>query len=115
MENATRYSNGEPVIIRARPVGDRAIVRVIDRGPGIPRGEWERIFEPFYQSPPPGDAHAGSGLGLAIAKGFVEANGGRIWLESTPGQGSAFVVELPLSPKQDDRRSGSRPADPGGR
>ena len=95
MENATRYSNGEPVMIRALPVGDRAIIRVIDRGPGIPRAEWERIFEPFYQSSPAGDTHAGSGLGLAIAKGFVEANGGRIWVESTPGQGSAFVVELP--------------------
>ena len=97
MENATRYSNGEPVMIRALPVGDQAIIRVIDRGPGIPRAERERIFEPFYQSPPPRDTHAGSGLGLAIAKGFVEANGGRIWLESTPGQGSAFVVELPMT------------------
>jgi len=97
MENATRYSNGETVMIRALPVADRAIIRVIDRGPGIPRAEWERIFEPFYQSPAAGDTHAGSGLGLAIAKGFVEANGGRIWVESTPGQGSAFVVELPTT------------------
>jgi two-component system, OmpR family, sensor histidine kinase KdpD len=97
MENATRYSNGEPVMIRAFPVGDRAVIRVIDRGPGIARAEWERIFEPFYQSPPAADMHAGSGLGLAIARGFVEANGGRIWVESTPGQGSAFVVELPTS------------------
>jgi two-component system, OmpR family, sensor histidine kinase KdpD len=84
-------------MIRALPVGDRAIIRVIDRGPGIPRAEWERIFEPFYQSPTAMEPHAGSGLGLAIAKGFVEANGGRIWVQSTPGQGSAFVVELPVS------------------
>jgi two-component system, OmpR family, sensor histidine kinase KdpD len=95
LENATRYSNGEPVMIRARPVGDRAIIRVIDRGPGIPVAERERIFEPFYRSPAAGGVHAGSGLGLAIAKGFVEANGGRIWVESGPGQGSTFVVELP--------------------
>ena len=102
MENATRYSDGEPVIIRARPVGDRAIFHVIDRGPGIPAGDQERIFEPFYRSPArAGDPHPGSGLGLAIAKGFVEANGGRIWVESTPGQGSTFVVELPaVSPNQ---------------
>ncbi|MGZ4286629.1 MAG: sensor histidine kinase [Solirubrobacteraceae bacterium] len=96
LANATRYSNGEPVMIRALQVGDRAIIRVIDRGPGIPRAERERIFEPFYQAPPAAGTHAGSGLGLAIAKGFVEANGGRIWVESTPGLGSAFVVELPM-------------------
>ncbi len=98
MENATRYSNGEPVIIRARPVGGRAIVRVIDRGPGIPVVDQERIFEPFYRTDTgSGEPHPGSGLGLAIAKGFVEANGGRIWVESTPGQGSTFAVELPVA------------------
>jgi len=95
LENATRYSDGEPVTIRARPVGDRAIIRVIDRGPGVSEAERERIFEPFYRSAGQAvDAHAGSGLGLAIAKGFVETNGGRIWVESNPGQGSTFVVEL---------------------
>ena len=95
MENATRYSDGEPVIIRARPVGGRAIIRVIDRGPGIPAADQERIFEPFYRAETgAGDSHPGSGLGLSIAKGFVEANGGRIWVESTRA-GSNFVVELP--------------------
>jgi two-component system sensor histidine kinase KdpD len=93
IENATRYSNGEPVIVRARPVGDRAIVRVIDRGRGIPEADQDRIFEPFYRAD--AEKHSGSGLGLAIAKGFVEANGGRIWVESAVGQGSTFVVELP--------------------
>jgi two-component system sensor histidine kinase KdpD len=83
------------VNIRARPVGDRAIIRVIDRGPGIPEAECERIFEPFYRAARTEETHLGSGLGLAIAKGFVEANGGRIWVESTSGQGSAFVVDLP--------------------
>ena len=97
LENATRYSDREPVTIRARPAGDWAVVRVIDRGPGIPVAERERIFEPFYRSPAAGETHLGSGLGLAIAKGFVEANGGRIWVESTPGQGSMFVVELPAT------------------
>ena len=95
LENATRYCDGESVMIRALPVGDRAIIRVIDRGPGIPRAERERIFEPFYQSPAGAETPAGSGLGLAIAKGFVEANGGRIWVDSIPGYGSSFVIELP--------------------
>jgi two-component system, OmpR family, sensor histidine kinase KdpD len=95
LENAARYSGGEPVTIRARTIGGRTVIRVVDRGPGIPVADQERIFEPFYRSPSEADdGHAGSGLGLAIAKGFVETNGGRLSVESTPGQGSAFVVEL---------------------
>jgi len=70
------------------------LVRVVDRGPGIPEPERERIFEPFYRGRD--DAHTGSGLGLAVVRGFVEANGGRVWAESLPGQGATFVVELPL-------------------
>jgi two-component system sensor histidine kinase KdpD len=57
--------------------------------------EQERIFQPFYRAPD--QAHAGSGLGLAIAKGFIEINGGQIAVESAPGQGTSFVVELPLA------------------
>jgi two-component system, OmpR family, sensor histidine kinase KdpD len=97
LENAGRYAHGQPIIVRARSVGDRVIIRVIDRGPGIPAGERARIFEPFYRADTAGEGHAGSGLGLAIARGFVEANGGRIWVESTPGSGSTFAIELPAS------------------
>jgi two-component system, OmpR family, sensor histidine kinase KdpD len=93
-ENAARYCGGEPVTIRARPAHDRAIIRVIDHGPGVPEAERDRVFEPFYRSQEARKGHLGSGLGLAIARGFVEANGGRIWVESTPGQGSTFNVEL---------------------
>ena len=57
-------------------------------------GELERIFEPFYRSRERADA--GSGLGLAIARGFLEANGGRIRAESLPGQGTSFVIQLPV-------------------
>jgi signal transduction histidine kinase len=89
--------------VRARPVGDRAIIRVIDRGQGIPGPDQERIFEPFYRAESTaGDKHPGSGLGLAIAKGFVEANGGRIWVESSVGQGATFVVELPAAVAGED-------------
>ncbi|HEY2397906.1 MAG TPA: DUF4118 domain-containing protein [Solirubrobacteraceae bacterium] len=79
-----------------RPAGDRVIVRVVDRGPGIPPAQLERVFEPFYRAGRPGGDHRGSGLGLAIARGFTEANAGSLRVESLPGQGAAFVFELPL-------------------
>ncbi len=97
VENAVRYSQGKPVSIRARVVGNRVRVRIVDQGPGIRAGELERIFLPFYRSPGQSSSHQGSGLGLAIAKGFIEVNGGRISVESLPGQGTSFIVEFPLS------------------
>ncbi|MGD1051453.1 MAG: ATP-binding protein [Solirubrobacteraceae bacterium] len=96
IENAVRYSGGKPVSIRARVVGERVRVRIVDQGPGIRPGELERIFMPFYRSPGQPPTHQGSGLGLAIAKGFIEVNGGRISVESLPGQGTSFVVEFPV-------------------
>ena len=97
LENAARYGGDHPVAVRARVVGHRMLIRIVDRGPGIPGRELERIFEPFYRGAErDGDGHVGSGLGLAVARGFVEANGGRVWAESLPGQGATFVVELPL-------------------
>jgi two-component system sensor histidine kinase KdpD len=96
LENARRYSDGLPVLVRARCVGSRLIVRVVDRGPGIPAAEQERIFEPFYRGTQSARPWVGSGLGLAIVKGFVEANDGRISVESLPGQGTSFVIAFPL-------------------
>jgi two-component system sensor histidine kinase KdpD len=99
LENSARYRDGHPVSVRARAVGARIIVRIVDRGPGVPAAERERIFEPFYRAGVGGsdsNGHRGSGLGLAIVRGFIEANGGRVWVESLPGQGATFVVELPV-------------------
>jgi two-component system, OmpR family, sensor histidine kinase KdpD len=97
IENALRYSGGQPVSVRVNRSGSRAVVRVIDRGPGIAPADRVRIFEPFYRgSKTAGEPWGGSGLGLAIAKGFVEANGGTISVDSLPGQGSSFVVSLPI-------------------
>jgi two-component system sensor histidine kinase KdpD len=93
-ENAIRHGGGRPVLVRSRSSGGRLVVRVVDQGPGIPEPERARIFEPFYRRE--GSNH-GFGLGLAIAKGFVEANGGEIAVESVPGQGSTFVVSFPLA------------------
>ncbi len=102
LENARRHSGGHAVSVRARAVrtmtgeGDRLIVRVVDRGPGIPPAQLERVFEPFYRAGTARGGRRGSGLGLAIARGFLEANGGSLHVESLPGQGATFVFELPL-------------------
>ena len=97
LENALRYSGGLPVSVHVRQSGSRVVVRVVDQGPGIDPAERARIFEPFYRGPAStGEPWGGSGLGLAIAKGFVEANGGTISVDSLPGQGSSFVISLPI-------------------
>jgi two-component system, OmpR family, sensor histidine kinase KdpD len=96
LENARRHSDGHPVSVRARAVRGRVIVRVVDRGPGIPPAQLERVFEPFYRAGTSTGGHRGSGLGLAIARGFTEASSGSLHVESLPGQGASFVFELPL-------------------
>jgi two-component system sensor histidine kinase KdpD len=109
LENARRHSAGHPVSIRARAVrpltgdGGRLIVRVVDRGPGIPPAQLERVFEPFYRAGTVQGGHRGSGLGLAIARGFTEANGGGLHVESLPEQGATFVFELPLADTEQNR------------
>ena len=110
LENAYRHSGGHPVSVRARDVGGRILLRVVDRGPGIPQAQRERVFEPFYRSGTERTGHRGSGLGLAIVRGFVEANGGRVWVESLPGQATSFVVELPVEHSEvpADRLAGDR-------
>lgn len=92
LDNARRYAAGEPVTVRARNSGRQLLLRIGDRGPGVAREKLERIFEPFQSA----GEHSGTGLGLAIARGFVEANGGRIRAESLPGQGTTIVVTLPV-------------------
>jgi two-component system, OmpR family, sensor histidine kinase KdpD len=96
LENALRVSpRNEPVNVRLTATRQDVLVRVTDHGPGIPESERERIFEPFHRVAGHSD-QPGAGLGLAIARGFTEANGGRMWLESRQGQGASFVVAFPL-------------------
>jgi two-component system sensor histidine kinase KdpD len=99
LENARRFSAGHPVKLRARDIGGRVAIRVIDRGPGISRQDLPHVFEPFRQGSERGE-HSGSGLGLAIVKGFVEVNGGRVRAASLPGQGTVFAVEFPVSQRE---------------
>ena len=114
LENALRYSGGLPVSVHVRRSGSRVVVRVVDQGPGIGAAERARIFEPFYRGPhvQRREPWSGSGLGLAIAKGFVEANGGTISVESLPGQGSSFVVSLPIEPRAPPSRCRREPTRP---
>jgi two-component system, OmpR family, sensor histidine kinase KdpD len=96
VENALRYSPAdEPVHVQVRETGSEVLVRIVDRGPGIPPGEAERIFEPFQRGSLTGGVR-GAGLGLAIARGFAEANGGRVWAQDDPG-GGHLVLSLPLA------------------
>jgi PAS domain S-box-containing protein len=106
-ENARRFASGRPVSVEAyAKQGEQIVVCVSDSGPGIPESEHRRVFEPFYRID--GDVeYRGSGLGLAIVKGFVEANGGDVWVESSPGDGSTFVVELPLPQPEAETEMGS--------
>ena len=95
LENALKFSPPRHACHRCEPSdeGDEVILRVDDRGPGIDPGEAERIFEPFHHARGSG----GSGLGLAIARGFVSANGGRIWVEQGCAGGASFVIALPAA------------------
>jgi PAS domain S-box-containing protein len=99
VENALRYSpGGGTVTVGARRNHDRVEVRVADQGIGIPAAERERIFRKFYRAESAArDGAAGTGLGLFIAKELVTAMGGRIWVDSTEGEGSSFSFELPAA------------------
>ena len=72
-------------------------MRVIDHGPGIRPGDRELVFQPFQRVVDHQAAGAGVGLGLAIARGFVQAMGGEVGIEDTPGGGTTMVVGLPVA------------------
>lgn len=101
-----RTPDADRVLVRIARRRGRAVVRVVDGGPGIPPEAREALFRPFVRGERP--AGPGSGLGLAIARGFAEANGGSLRVESYPGQGTAFVLELP--PADGDAASDGAPA-----
>lgn len=100
IENAVRYTPaGSPLEISVRVEDHDMIISVADRGPGIPQGDLERIFDKFYRvmETQAGVARpAGSGLGLAVSRGLVEAHGGRIWAENREGGGAIFSFTLPI-------------------
>ncbi|MEO7400476.1 MAG: ATP-binding protein [Polaromonas sp.] len=99
LENARRYSRGDISLELAqiRSGGQqRAVIKVHDRGPGVPAAQRERIFEPFYRLPGASEHEGGVGLGLALVKSISERHGGSVRCEARPGGGASFIVELPV-------------------
>ncbi|HEV7825053.1 MAG TPA: sensor histidine kinase KdpD [Mycobacteriales bacterium] len=98
VENAVRHCPpGQPVVVTAGCLRDALVVRVVDRGPGVPDEAKEDMFRAFQRG---GDADStghGVGLGLAVARGFIDANGGTLEAEDTPGGGLTMVITLPVA------------------
>jgi signal transduction histidine kinase len=97
VQNAIRHTPPDgTILIRAADAGKEVMVSVADTGEGIPSEELPKLFERFHRADKARSrSNGGSGLGLSIAKGIVEAHGGRIWAESTPGEGATFTFTLP--------------------
>jgi two-component system sensor histidine kinase KdpD len=94
LDNAIKYTpQGTPIELSAAVKDGDIVVELEDRGPGIPPGEEERIFEKFVRG---STAGGGIGLGLTICRAIITAHGGRIWAENRPGGGAVFRFTLPL-------------------
>jgi two-component system, OmpR family, sensor histidine kinase KdpD len=112
--NALRYSPaGSPPLLTASALGDRVELRIIDRGPGIPEADRDRVFVPFQRL---GDTDntTGVGLGLALSRGLTEAMGGTLEPEDTPGGGLTMAISLPAAPapaQAGDGRLAQQPAE----
>jgi two-component system sensor histidine kinase KdpD len=103
LDNALKYSGPDaPVAGQVQQEDDALLVRIADRGPGIPERDRERVFAKFYRHPGTRDLVPGTGLGLHIAREITRMHGGELWVESASPHGAAFCFRLP--------RRGGRPA-----
>jgi signal transduction histidine kinase len=94
--NAIKFSaTGSKILVVPRKEAEGVVIAVVDKGKGIPADQLPRVFDRYWQSSR--TDRQGAGLGLAIAKGIVEAHGGRIWIESTPGEGTTASFSLPFA------------------
>ncbi len=92
---ASGREQGGRIEVKTRPVGDYYVIEIADDGCGIDPESLPKLFDPFFTTKPVGE---GTGLGLSISHGIVTGHGGKIEVESTPGQGTRFRVLLPLTP-----------------
>lgn len=100
LENTLRHTPaGTPIAVSAWKEDPGVVVEVADRGPGIPGGQEELVFEKFQRGGGPGrtEPAEGAGLGLTICRGIITAHGGRIWVEPRPGGGATFRFTLPIT------------------
>jgi signal transduction histidine kinase len=98
IDNAAKYASRGRVEVAAESLDGAARISVSDEGPGIPRGEQQRIFEKFYRGDPQlTHAPSGTGLGLYVCRELVGRLQGRVWVASREGEGSTFYVDLPLA------------------
>jgi two-component system sensor histidine kinase KdpD len=101
LDNALKYSPpASPVELSAELAEGGVVIRVRDRGPGIPDRDQGRIFEKFYRGSNTRQQVIGTGMGLTIAREILRAHGGDIWVKSSPGQGSEFCLSLPFASQE---------------
>ena len=96
LENAARHGAGE---VRAELALDdaHAVLHVLDRGPGVPAEQRERIFEPFYRLPGASEREGGVGLGLALVRSIAQRHGGSVGCDNRDGGGARFTLRLPVA------------------
>jgi len=99
LENARRYGTADIEVQLEPSPPNHVVLRVCDRGPGVPPELRERIFEPFYRLPGASERDGGVGLGLALVRSIVQRHGGEVHCEDRPGGGASFVVRLPRTPE----------------
>lgn len=103
LDNALKYTpEGGVVTIHCHTEQEQVILKVSDTGIGIPKSEQMHIFERFFRASNVDETIIGTGLGLAIVQSIIENHKGRIWVDSTVGEGTSFTVVLPFSPSKEE-------------
>ena len=114
MINASKFTpEGGRITLRAGQRDSTLVVEVEDTGPGIPKEEQERLFQPYHRRVKDRERLSGLGLGLALCKYLVELHGGRIWVQSEVGKGSTFGFSIPLATAAQQKAASEETADEG--